>query len=304
MSATKIVLVTGATGNQGGAVTRALLAHGYDVVALTRSAESPAALTLAESGARLARGDFDDTNTLTAAMDGVDAVFAMGTPFGTSPQSEVRQGMALIDAAVTSGVGHLVYSSVASADRNTGIPHFDSKFLVERHLTQSAVRWTIVAPVAFMDFVNPIFLDGLRAGELRMAMPADRPLQYVAVSDIGEFVATLVARGDEVFGRRYEIASDERSGTEVAAILARAIGREIRYVPFSPRLLKEHAEDISLMFEWFDRVGYRVDRAELHRDFPEIDWSSLETWAERQDWSRALAPPAAESRAKEIDRLK
>jgi uncharacterized protein YbjT (DUF2867 family) len=85
-----------------------------------------------------------------------------------------------------------------------------------------------------MDFLNPIFLDGLRAGELRMALPPSRPLQYVSVRDIGRFAAAIVDRGAEVFGRRFEIASDERTGEETAKVLGRAIGRHIRYVDFPP----------------------------------------------------------------------
>jgi uncharacterized protein YbjT (DUF2867 family) len=288
----RTILVTGATGKQGGAVAEALLTRGHRVVALTRAPDSAAAAALAASGAKLARGDFSDSKALSAAMQGIDTLFVMGTPFGTSPQEEVRQGLAVIDAAEAAGVGHVIYGSVASADRDTGIPHFDSKFEVEQHLGGISAGWTISAPVAFMDFLNPLFRDGLRAGELRMAVPPSRPVQYVAVADIGTFVAALVERREQVFGRRLEIAGDERTGEEVAAVLSRASGRDIRYVAFPPDALRAFSDDLARMFEWFDAVGYSVDRAALRQEFPDLGWHSLEDWARKQDWQSALRSAA------------
>ena len=123
----KLVLVTGATGNQGGAVARALLEEGHRVRALTRSLESPKAKKLKERGAELAQGEFDNPASLRQAAEGVDAVFAMGTPFGGGVDVEIKQAKSLLDAAKAAGVTHLVYSSVSDADRKTEIPHFDSQ---------------------------------------------------------------------------------------------------------------------------------------------------------------------------------
>ena len=190
------------------------------------------------------------------------------------------------------GVGHVIYSSVASADRDTGIPHFESKLKVEQHLAKGSHNWTVSAPVGFMDFVGPLFLDGLRAGELRMALPSSRPLQYVAVPDIGAFVAELVERREAMFGRRIEIAGDELSGDQVAAILSEAIGSSIRYVSFAPAALRQFSEDLALMFEWFDRTGYNVDRAALRREFPNLRWRGLKDWAQEQNWLSALSAAA------------
>src|SRR4051812_29113567 len=120
------VLVTGATGQQGGALARHLRSQGYRVVAFTRRADSPAARALEALGAELAIGDFDDPASLEAAARRADTLFAMATPFEDGPEAEIRQGMNLVDAARRAGVRHFVYSSVAGADRLTGIPHFDS----------------------------------------------------------------------------------------------------------------------------------------------------------------------------------
>jgi uncharacterized protein YbjT (DUF2867 family) len=289
MPQSRTVLVTGATGKQGGAVARALLARGHNVVALTRKPESAAAGRLAAAGATVTAGDFRDPASIAVALRTVDAVYAMGTPFEEGADGEVRQGIALVEAARAAGVDHFIYSSVAGANTNAGVPHFDSKFEVEQHLTGAGISFTISAPVAFMDFRNPIFLDGLRAGELRMALPAARPLQYVSVRDVGAFVAGLVERREAVFGRRYEIAGDELAGEQAAAVLSRASGRDVRYVDFPPATLRAHSEDIALMFEWLDRVGYAVDRPALRREFPELSWQSLADWADEQNWRGALS---------------
>jgi uncharacterized protein YbjT (DUF2867 family) len=287
----RTALVTGATGQQGGAVARALLARGHRVVALTRRPDSPAAAALAAAGARIAAGDLRSPDTLAAALRGSDTLYAMGTPYGpeTSVEAETREGIALLDAAREAAVGHVIYSSVASADRQTGVPHFDSKAQVERHLIASGLRYTISAPVAFMDnILIPSFVEGLKQGELRMALPAARPLQQVAVADIGAFAAALVERREAVFGRRYDIAGDELTGEEAAAVLSRAIGRDTRYVAFPPAALRAYSADLAAMFEWFDRVGYAADRAALQREFPEVRWQSFAAWAGAQDWRKVL----------------
>src|SRR5437762_1786984 len=141
MAQSKLVLVTGATGKQGGAVVEALLTRGHQVRALTRNSASPAANRLREQGVEIAVGDFSDSASLLRAATGVDAVFAMGIPFLAGNEHEVQQGLAIANAARDASVGHLIYSSVASADRHTGIPHFDSKYPVEEHIASLGVPY-------------------------------------------------------------------------------------------------------------------------------------------------------------------
>ena len=109
------------------------------------------------------------------------------------PRKEIAQGITITDAAKEAGVAHFIYSSVAGANRTTGISHFDGKYAVEKHIQASGVLYTIVAPVFFMEnLLQPWTLSGLRQGKLAMPLPAGRSLQQITVADIGAFVAAII----------------------------------------------------------------------------------------------------------------
>lgn len=293
MNTLKRVLVTGATGQQGGAVVRALLKRNHKVRALTRNDTSPAAEQLRVLGADLVVGDFNNHDSLVSAAQGVDAVFAMSTPFESGVEAETAQGIALVKAIKAAGTSHLVFSSVASADKATGIPHFESKYEVEKYLLSSGIPCTIIAPVFFMDnIVSPWILPGLQEGKLSMGMPGTRTLQQIAVADIGSFAAAVIERGDALHGHRYDIAGDSLTGEEAAAILSKASGRDIRYEGFSPDVLRAQNEDFAIMYEWFDTTGYSADIERLKSDFPEVTWHDFESWALQQDWRILESVPA------------
>ncbi|TIS87388.1 NmrA/HSCARG family protein [Mesorhizobium sp.] len=286
MTTKRSVLVAGATGQQGGAVARALLSRGHRVKALTRKLDSDAARALASAGADVVSGDLSDTASVVKAASDVDTMFLMGNSYEAGMEAETRQGIIAADAAKAAGIGHLVYSSVADADKKTGIPHFESKYLVEKHVTGLGVPYTISAPVAFMEnIVAPWSIGALRQGTQAFAMPPKRVLQLVALADIGAFVAALVERREQVFGKRFDFAGDELSGEEQAKILSQAIGRPIAYQEIPIEAARQQNEDAALMFDWFDRVGYDADIPALHRDFPEVRWHSFADWAREFDWS-------------------
>ncbi|TIO06412.1 NmrA/HSCARG family protein [Mesorhizobium sp.] len=280
------ILVTGATGQQGGAVARALLSKGHRVKALTRKPDSDSARQLASAGVEIVAGDLGDSASVVEAASDVDTMFLMGNSYEAGMAEETRQGILAADAAKAAGVGHLIYSSVADADKNTGIPHFESKYLVEQHVAGLGIPYTISAPVAFMEnIVAPWSIGALSRGTHAFAMPAKRVLQLVALADIGAFVAALVERRERVFGKRFDFAGDELSGEDQAKILSQAIGRPIGYHEIPIAAARQQSEDAALMFEWFDRVGYDVDIAALHRDFQEVRWHSFADWARAFDWS-------------------
>ncbi|MBB3590898.1 uncharacterized protein YbjT (DUF2867 family) [Rhizobium sp. BK529] len=286
MSNSRTILVTGATGHQGGAVARALASRGHRVKGLTRRPDSDAARELAASGIEIVAGDLNDKASVVAAARGVDTMFLMGNSYEAGVEAETRQGIAAADAAKEAGVGHLIYSSVSDADRKTGIPHFDSKYLVEQHVAGLGIPYTISAPVAFMEnTVAPWAIGGLKQGVYAAALPPARILQQIATDDIGHFVAALAERREQVFGKRFNIAGDELSGEQQAKILSDAIGRPIRFQELPVSALRQQSEDMALMYEWFDKVGYSADIAALRRDFPEVAWHSYADWAKGFDWS-------------------
>jgi uncharacterized protein YbjT (DUF2867 family) len=292
MTATRTVLVTGATGLQGGTVARTLLERGHQVRALTRHPDAPAARALGQHGATIIQGDFDDHRSLLAAAGGTHAVFLMSTPFQGGAEVEARQGATVAEAATAAGVPHLVYSSVAGADQNTAIPHFDSKRRVERRLERLGVAWTVLAPASFMEgFAASWTLAGLRAGRLVYPLPPRRPLQLVAVADLAGLAALAIEQPERFAGRRLDLAGDELTGPQMAAVLGEVTGRPITYQAPPPDSLGG-SDDMVRMLRWLDRVGYHADIARLRADYPEVGWHSFADWARAQSWA-ALDPQAA-----------
>ena len=286
MSEKLTVLVTGSTGQQGGALARLLLQKGHKVRGLTRNPDSPKAGELKGLGAEIVSGNFDEAASLEKAAEGVDAVFAMGTPFEAGSEAETKQAIAIADAAKAAGVKHLLYNSVANADRNTGIPHFDSKYKVEEHIKALGVPYTIVAPVYFMEnLLTPFALPGLKEGNFAMAIPADRKLKQTTVRDVSTFDLLVLERRNDFLGKRIDIASDEHTGTETSEILSSVTGHKIDYFEAPIDQARTISEDYALMLEWWDRVGYSADIAGLRRDYPEVGWHTLKDWAKAQDWN-------------------
>src|SRR5215217_7134904 len=281
------VLVSGATGQQGGALARVLLHKGHNVRAFVRRPDSPEAKELERLGAELAVGDFEEHSTFEDAARGMDAAFVVATPFEAGTEAETRHGIAAADAAKAEGVEHLVYSSVADADKDTGIPHFDSKREVEKQIEGLGIPYTIVAPVYFMDnLLAPWTLPQLKEGSLPMALPSSRPLQQIALSDIATFTGVVLENREEFEGRRVDIASDVLAGEEVAEILTRVTGHEVHYVELPLEQVRQAiGEDGARMFEWFAQVGYSADIEGLRSEHPEVGWHTFEDWTKEQDWS-------------------
>lgn len=288
------VLVTGATGTQGGGLARQLLAGGHHVRALTRKPASPAANALRELGAEVVAGNFDEPASLVAAARGMDTAFAMSTPFVSGTDAERTEALALIEALKTARVGRIVYSSVSDADRRTGIPHFESKVPAEEAVRATGAAWSIVAPVFFMEnLTGPWSLPGLQSGTWMMPLPADRKLQMIATADLAKFTALVIEQPERFNGRRINLASDEASPSDIAATIARVAGRPLAYQGLSPAAVRGQNADYAAMFEWFDRVGYSADIAGLKRDHPSIGWHTFESWAKAQPWGTLLEAPIA-----------
>jgi uncharacterized protein YbjT (DUF2867 family) len=281
-----IVVVTGSTGKQGGAVAWGLLERGHKVRAVTRDPNSSQAKLLASAGATLVAASLEDTSAITKALEGATSLFAMTTPSGGT-QAERRQGIVAADAAKAAGV-HLVFTSVGSADRQTGIPHFDSKYEVEKHIAKIGVRATILAPVAFIE--NIYFVkEQLAKGIYASALPPTRVLAQVAVVDIGAVAVCVLENAGRFTGKRFDLASDEVTGNDALAILSRVTGHPFSYFQVPLDVVRQRmGEDAVKMYEWFDRVGFTVDRAALRREFPDVAFHDFESWAKTRDWNALL----------------
>jgi uncharacterized protein YbjT (DUF2867 family) len=279
----KPILVTGATGQQGGAVARALLAKGQQVRVMTRHLEKAA--SLAKAGAEVVQGDLTNQAILQMALRGVYGVFAMSTPFEDGMEAEVRQGTMLADAAKQAGITHYVYTSVGSAHRNTGIPHFDSKWKVEQHIRQIGLPATILRPVWFMENFTT-FAKPSAEGVLSLPMKPSRKLAMVALKDIGEFGAAAFLRPNEFIGQAIDLAGDELTMPETAAQLTHAIGRPIRFQEF-PMEQAEAAmgHDLATMFRWFNEVGYAINILALKQQFG-IPLTTFAEWIKTVDWTK------------------
>jgi uncharacterized protein YbjT (DUF2867 family) len=286
-------LVTGATGKQGGALARQLLSHGQRVRIYTRNPGSAPARLLQRLGADIFPGSFEEPAPLVRAMRGCDGAFAMATFTEAGVEAESRHGRALIDAARRSGLPHLVYSSMAGASRATGVPHIDSKGEVERYLAHAGVPYTIVAPVFFMENWLTVLPAAAARGSLRYPLPADRVLQMVAVDDLAAFTRTVLERPTEFENRRIEVAGDALPMEEIAGVLGAAVRRELSYAPVPVETVWARSEQVGRLCAWLDWEGTHVDVDRLRKRYHEVGWSSLATWARRQEWDELLGTPAA-----------
>ncbi len=280
------VVVTASTGKQGGAVARGLLERGHKVRAVTRDPNSSQAKLLASAGATLVAASLEDTSAITKALEGATSLFAMTTPSGGT-QAERGQGIVAADAAKAAGV-HLVFTSIGSANRQTGIPHFDSKYEVEKHIAKIGVRATILAPVAFIE--NIYFVkEQLAKGIYASALPPTRVLAQVAVVDIGAVAVRILENARRFTGKSLDLASDELTGNDALAILSRVTGHPFSYFQVPLEVVRQRmGEDAVKMYEWFDRVGFTVDRAALRREFPDVAFHDFESWAKTRDWNALL----------------
>ena len=278
------VVVTGATGKQGGAVVKSLLERGHEVRAVTRRTNSVKAKELANAGVTLVQASLEDTAALTNALEGATSLFAVTTPFEGGTQAETRQGISAADAAQAAGV-HLVFASVGSANRRTGVPHFDSKYEVENHIARIGVRATVLAPVYFMENLH-FGKEQLAKGIYATPLPRTRHLAQVAVADIGAVAVRLLEAPARFAGKRFDLGSDELTGNEVLAVLSRVTGRPLTYFQVPLDVIRQRMGDDGVkMYEWLDRVGFTVDRAALRREFPDVAFHDFESWAKTQDWS-------------------
>src|SRR5438093_7159049 len=256
-----VIVVTGATGQQGGAVARELLARKHTVRAMTRKPDSDAAKALARKGAEIVKGDLNDAESLRRALQGAWGVFAVQNTWEAGVEGEEAQGKRIAELARKAGVQHYVYTSVGSAHRKTGIPHFDNKWRVEETVRGLGFPSTVILrPVFFMEnFLLPSILPGIQQGTLAFGIEPDTVLQMIAVKDIGRHGARAFEQASELNGRAIDLAGDQLTMPEVAKVLSEASRQKVAFFRVPTAEIRKFSEDYSAMVEWFDQVGYDVD---------------------------------------------
>jgi len=285
-SQNRLVAVCGITGNQGNAVARELLAKGYAVRGLTRRPDSEKAAALSRLGAEMIRCNLNNTEDVQRALEGAwgaFGVFASMQEGGAEQEEKQAKRFAVI--AKSAGVRHYVYSSVAAADRNTGISFFDNKARVEGVIRSLGLpSHTILRPAFFMEnFQSPWMLRELERGRLSIALKPETRVHMVAVADIGRFGCVAFEKYAELDRAAINLAGDELTMPEAAEILSEALDRRVEFSQAPMAEVRKTSPDLAVMYEWFNNVGLGVSIPEITSLYG-IRPLSFRQWARKVKW--------------------
>ena len=291
----KIIAVTGATGQQGGAVARKLLADGWKVRALTRDLSKPAAQALAEAGAELVAGDMDSRSELDAAFQGAYGVFSVQNFWlpNVGFEGEIRQGKAVADAARDTGVQHLVYSSVGAAHRGMGQKHFESKWNIEQYIHSLDIPYTILRPVAFFENFNwerPAISNGIFNA---MGLRPEKERQLIGVEDIAVFAALAFENPQEYVGKTIELAGDALTEQQLADTFSKIIGRPVKLTQPTGGTGWSSEEEMTAMFNFFNGEAYDADIPALRKLHPGL--LTFEQYLRKTGWENLAPMPMSQN---------
>jgi len=301
----KIVII-GITGRQGGALCEHLYKKmdTWDIHGITRDLESEHSKALLSKFPliHLHKGDCLDTASLESAFTNAYAVFGVTNPFvarwtgsgnaHTDTDAEVVQGKNIVDACKKCNVKHYVFTSVASAQDNTGVPTFDAKWEIEKYIQESKIPCTIIAPVGFFENMLSPFA-GLKQGVMPGLLKPGRTAQMIAVTDIGYFAMNALENPSEWIGKRFEIAGDDMTMDEQCNIIAKVRHEEGQWKVSTPpdwvfKLFIPKA--VGSLKKFLDEKGCHVDIKECRKVHPEL--LSFEKWLYSQGLDKAkLASP-------------
>lgn len=267
----RTVLVTGATGRQGGAVARHLLARGWRVRALTRSPDSKPARALQALGAQVVRGDMSAPDDLHRACAGVHGVFSVQNPMTSGPEGEVVQGMNVVDAAAEAGVSHLVYGSAGPGTPGTGVASWDDKLKVVQHAQHSGLPLTVLRSMAFMELMTdrdlypPVTVWHL----MPRLVGGQQTIPWLSADDVGAMAARAFAHPASYVGSDLSLAGDCRTLLECRDAWRLVTGRNPRRVPVPLWLFERFVgPDLTRMWRWLATHEVNVDPAETRAHIP------------------------------------
>ncbi|TKX23500.1 hypothetical protein C1H76_4570 [Elsinoe australis] len=304
----KGLLITGATGQQGGAVLDALISSlsnssDYTILAVTRNPESASAqkLTTKASNVKVIKGDMNDVPGLFSAAKAVHSniwgVFSVQVPMGKGQtvESEEAQGKAMVDEALKQGVKQFVYTSVdrggdASFSNPTDVPHFLSKHRIEHHLVDKTkgtdMRYTILRPTAFMENFAPGFFSKVFGAAWKVQLPQTQGMQLVSVQDVGHFAALAFRNPQNFRDRGISLAGDEPTFAQADRAFKSKAGIPMpeTYSLFG-RGLMWASHDMERMMNFIGQGGYKANIGALKEEHPGL--MSLSDWLEKKSaWAK------------------
>lgn len=286
------IVVTGATGVQGGHVARVLLAKGHRVRAVTRNASSDAARKLAAMGAVLVEGTWEDSAAMRKAVRGADALLLHTVPWFVGAPQEHTLAESIARAALDEKVAHTVFLSAAGADHGSGFVVLESKWRIENLLCEMKLPHTVVAPAFLMDnFLAPLWFGGIADGRFPIPLAADRALQMVSAENQAQLVEHIFRHRDAFLGRRLTIASDAPTCGMVAQTLSRSSGRSVQHELFPIEQVEAMNPSLPFLFRWMNARGHEVDVEKCRRELTMVAWDTFDAWCAKQDWSVLDAPP-------------
>jgi uncharacterized protein YbjT (DUF2867 family) len=283
MTTDRIVAVIGATGRQGGAVARHLLADGWQVRALTRRPEVEPARKLAALGAEVIRADMDDPSTLSEAFRDVYGVYSVQNTMISGPEAEIRHGRNVANAAKETGVQHVVYGSAGLGVPGTGVPSWESKLAVEAHMNGLGLPLTVLRPMAFMElmtdkgYVPPVSTWSL----MPRLMGPDRPVGWIGVDDLGAIAARAFAEPDRFVGAQLSLAADVQSVSQCRQIWYEVYGRPPRRIPMPVWMFKRFVgSDLINMWRWLRTAEFGIDPTTTRSLLPSA--LTIREWLDRR----------------------
>jgi uncharacterized protein YbjT (DUF2867 family) len=269
-NADKQILVTGATGRQGGAALRHLLQRGFRVRALTRDPEKPAAQALRAKGAEVVKGNLNDPASLGQAMAGVYGVFSVQNIWekGVGYEGEIKQGRALAQAAQEAKMQHFVQASVSDCDKAAGVKHFESKWEVEKYLDRLGLPRTFLRTVMFMDNLLDPKTGKLLIPLLAGALKPDTPMYWVAVEDIGWLAAEIFEKPRQYLGQHVDLAGDKLTVRQVREVYAEATGVKPPAWKLPAWLTGLMNREFMRQLQWNNQVNWQIRVEDLRAVYP------------------------------------
>ena len=278
-----MIVVCGATGRQGGAVARRLLADGWAVRGLTRDPNGKKAAGLRATKVELVHADMGDRASLSRAFQGAHGVYSVQNPMISGDEAEVVQGKNVADVALECGVRHLVYGSAGPGMPGTGVRQWDSKVEIEEHVRGLGLPLTVIRPMAFMELMNDKgFYPSVSTWHLMpKLMGWDRPVPWASVRDVGTIAATAFARPQDFTGRNIPIVADVKSLAECRSLWREVTGRSPRGFPMPvPMFERFVGKDLPRMWRWLRDNPFMVDPKESLAIHPGM--LTVRDWIARQ----------------------